>query len=169
MVSPCLSNLMRRAALKSLRKLRFMKLFYRERKEAADRCRETVGERDRQKDRENKLFQSEITNCKQFFFFFLKRKEQNQTRRNQKTNIKLARLNRLIISNGEKRGKDRRGRQQLIQKNIYNNNNKINDCKSLNIFIREGSAQTLTSCFSQPNALICRFTWNHANHINSLQ
>lgn len=47
-----------------------MKLFYRERKEAADRCRETVGERDRQKHRENKLFQSEITNCKHFFFFF---------------------------------------------------------------------------------------------------
>jgi len=51
MVSPCLSNLMRRAALKSLRKLRFMKLFYRERKEAADRCRKRGGDRDRQTER----------------------------------------------------------------------------------------------------------------------
>lgn len=52
-----------------------MKLFYRERKEAVDRCRETVGERDRQKDRVNKLFQSENTNCKKkigVFCFFKK-------------------------------------------------------------------------------------------------
>lgn len=47
-----------------------MKLFYRERKEAVDRCRETVGERDRQKDRVNKLFQSENTNCKKKFGVF---------------------------------------------------------------------------------------------------
>jgi len=59
-----------------------------------------------------------ITNCKQIKKRKEGRKEQNQTKRNQKTNIKLARPNRLIISNGEKGERQKREEAATQNKKI---------------------------------------------------